>query len=100
MAGLQASRDQIQRLFESFGYKSVSVVPERMRFERGSVTFILALVPLFVLVLPLFVYLFLYCMGRSTIQQEPLELDVQIRRSKNGLTASASSARTPSPSGS
>lgn len=76
-------RDQIQRLFESFGYKSVSVVPERMRFERGSVTFILALVPLFVLVLPLFVYLFLYCMGRSTIQQEPLELDVQLRRSKN-----------------
>ena len=73
-------REQVQRLFESFGYKAVTVSPDRLRFERGSVTFILALVPLFVLILPLFVYLFLYCMGRSTIQQEPLELDVQIRR--------------------
>lgn len=76
----EALRDQIQRLFESFGYRMLNQSRERMRFERGSVTFILALVPLFVLILPLFVYLFLYCIGRSTIQQEPLELDVQIRR--------------------
>ncbi len=55
---------------------------ERLRFERGSVMFILALVPLFVLVIPLFVYLFLYVMGRSTIQQEPVELDVQFRRNQ------------------
>jgi hypothetical protein len=73
-------RDQIQRLFESFGYKALNVGAERLRFERGSVTFILTLVPLFVLILPLFVYLFLYCMGRSTIHQEPLELDVHIRK--------------------
>lgn len=77
----QALRQQIGKLFESFGYKSLRSDTERMRFERGSVAFILALVPLFVLVLPLFVYLFLYCMGRSTIQQEPLELDVHIRKS-------------------
>lgn len=77
-------RDQAQRLFESFGYRMTSQVQDRMRFERGSVTFILALVPLFVLILPLFVYLFLYCIGRSTIQQEPLELDVQIRRNPAG----------------
>lgn len=70
----------VQRLFESFGYRVVQAEEERLRFERGSVTFILALVPLFVLVLPLFVYLFLYCMGRSTIHQEPVELDVQFRR--------------------
>lgn len=75
-------RDHIHRLFESFGYKLLNQSSDRMRFERGSVTFILALVPLFVLILPLFVYLFLYCMGRSTIQQEPLELDVHIRRSE------------------
>lgn len=82
ISGVQSEailRDHIQRLFESFGYKMVNHGQERMRFERGSVTFILALVPLFVLIIPLFVYLFLYCMGRSTIQQEPLELDVQIR---------------------
>jgi hypothetical protein len=54
---------------------------ERHRYERGSVTFILALVPLFVLVVPLFIYLFMYCMGRSTIHQEPVELDVQFRKS-------------------
>ena len=77
----EALRTHIQRLFEGFGYKTLNVTPERLRFERGSVTFILALVPLFVLILPLFVYLFLYCIGRSTIQQEPLELDVQIRQS-------------------
>jgi hypothetical protein len=76
-----ALREHIHRLFESLGYNVVENEDERMRFERGSVTFILALVPLFVLVLPLFVYLFLYCMGRSTIHQEPLELDVQLRRS-------------------
>lgn len=82
VSGVQSEailRDHIQRLFESFGYKMVNHGQERMRFERGSVTFILALVPLFVLIIPLFVYLFLYCMGRSTIQQEPLELDVQIK---------------------
>ncbi len=73
-------RYHVQRLFESFGYRVVQAEEERVRFERGSVTFILALVPLFVLVLPLFVYLFLYCMGRSTIHQEPVELDVQFRR--------------------
>lgn len=73
-------RFHVQRLFESFGYRVVQSEEERLRFERGSVTFILALVPLFVLVLPLFVYLFLYCMGRSTIHQEPVELDVQFRR--------------------
>ena len=39
------------------------------------------------LILPLFVYLFLYCIGRSTIHQEPLELDVQIR--KNGADTSS-----------
>ena len=74
-----ALREHIHRLFDSLGYQMVDGEGERMRFERGSVTFILALVPLFVLVLPLFVYLFLYCMGRSTIHQEPLELDVQMR---------------------
>lgn len=79
-----ALREQVQRLFESFGYKTLTTGHERLRFERGSVTFILALVPLFVLIVPLFVYLFLYCMGRSTIQQEPLELDVQIRSSGAG----------------
>ncbi len=73
-------RYHVQRLFESFGYRTVQAEDDRVRFERGSVTFILALVPLFVLVLPLFVYLFLYCMGRSTIHQEPVELDVQFRR--------------------
>ncbi len=73
-------RRHVQRLFESFGYRIVQAEDDRLRFERGSVTFILALVPLFVLVLPLFVYLFLYCMGRSTIHQEPVELDVQFRR--------------------
>ena len=76
-----ALRQHIHRLFDSLGYQMVDAEGERMRFERGSVTFILALVPLFVLVLPLFVYLFLYCMGRSTIHQEPLELDVQLRKS-------------------
>jgi len=79
-------RDHIQRLFESFGYKQLNQTQEKMRFERGSVTFILALVPLFVLILPLFVYLFLYCMGRSTIQQEPLALDVHIKRSEQSET--------------
>ncbi len=73
-------REHVQRLFESFGYRVKQSEEERVRFERGSVTFILALVPLFVLVLPLFVYLFLYCMGRSTIHQEPVELDVQFRK--------------------
>ncbi len=73
-------RDHVQRMFESFGYKMVKSEHQRVRFERGSVTFILALVPLFVLVVPLFIYLFLYCMGRSTIHQEPVELDVQFRR--------------------
>jgi len=77
----QAIKDQVSRLFQSFGYRMVDSAPERLRFERGSVMFILALVPLFVLVIPLFVYLFLYVMGRSTIQQEPVELDVQFRRS-------------------
>lgn len=78
----QMIREQVTRLFQSFGYRVVDASNDRMRFERGSVMFILALVPLFVLVLPLFVYLFLYCMGRSTIQQEPLELDVQFRQKK------------------
>lgn len=78
-----ALREHIHRLFDSLGYQMVESENERMRFERGSVTFILALVPLFVLVLPLFVYLFLYCMGRSTIHQEPLELDVQLRESSD-----------------
>jgi hypothetical protein len=72
-------REQVARLFHSFGYRVIHSEKDRMRFERGSVMFILALVPLFVLVLPLFLYLFLYTMGRSTIQQEPLELDVQFR---------------------
>lgn len=75
-------REQVARLFHSFGYRVIHSEKDRMRFERGSVMFILALVPLFVLVLPLFVYLFLYTMGRSTIQQEPLELDVQFRHKK------------------
>lgn len=73
-------RFHVQRLFESFGYRVVQSEHERLRFERGSLTFIIAMVPLFVLVLPLFVYLFLYCMGRSTIHQEPVELDVQFRK--------------------
>ncbi|MFW5967846.1 MAG: hypothetical protein ACOCV2_10025, partial [Persicimonas sp.] len=73
-------RAQVEHLFTSFGYETIQADRERMRFERGSVTFILALVPLFVLVLPLFVYLLLYSMGRSTIQQEPVELDVQFRK--------------------
>lgn len=77
-------RAHVERLFTSLGYQPVQVNPQRLRFERGSVTFILALIPLFVLVLPLFVYLFLYCMGRSTIQQEPVELDVQLRRLGEG----------------
>ena len=74
-----ALRTQIQRLFESMGYKVINQTEQRIRFERGSVTFVLALVPLFVLIIPLFIYLFLYCMGRSAIEQEPLELDVQLR---------------------
>jgi hypothetical protein len=78
----QAIREQVTRLFQSFGYRVIDSTNDRMRFERGSVMFILALVPLFVLVLPLFVYLFLYCMGRSTIQQEPLELDVHFRQGR------------------
>lgn len=82
----QALRHQIHHLFESFGYKSLREEQDRMRFERGSVGFILALVPLFVLVVPLFVYLFLYGMGRSTIQQEPLELDVHLRKSAEDET--------------
>lgn len=72
--------DQVTRLFQSFGYRMVETTDDRVRFERGSVMFILALVPLFILVVPLFIYLFLYCMGRSTIHQEPLMLDVQFRR--------------------
>ncbi|RAL20020.1 hypothetical protein DL240_19125 [Lujinxingia litoralis] len=81
----QELRYHVQRLFESFGYRVVQSEHERLRFERGSLTFIIAMVPLFVLVLPLFVYLFLYCMGRSTIHQEPVELDVQFRkRVENG----------------
>ncbi len=83
----QALRQQIGHLFESFGYKTLRMDAERMRFERGSVGFILALVPLFVLVVPLFVYLFLYCMGRSTIHQEPLELDVKIRQNAENDTS-------------
>jgi hypothetical protein len=79
----EALREHVHRLFDSLGYQMVEAEDQRMRFERGSVTFILALVPLFVLVLPLFVYLFLYCMGRSTIHQEPLELDVQLRESSD-----------------
>lgn len=79
----QAIKDQVTRLFQSFGYKIVDSSAERMRFERGSVMFILALVPLFILVIPLFVYLFLYVMGRSTIHQEPIELDVQLRRGQS-----------------
>lgn len=78
----QLIREQVTRLFHSFGYRMVESSTERLRFERGSVMFILALVPLFVLVIPLFVYLFLYVMGRSTIQQEPVELDVQFRRNQ------------------
>lgn len=78
----QAIREQVARLFQGFGYRVIDSTNDRMRFERGSVMFILALVPLFVLVLPLFVYLFLYCMGRSTIQQEPLELDVHFRQGR------------------
>ncbi|MFU8803896.1 MAG: hypothetical protein ACNA8W_08825 [Bradymonadaceae bacterium] len=76
----EALQEHVQRMFESFGYRMVQREDDRVRFERGSVTFILALVPLFVLVIPLFVYLCLYCMGRSTIHQEPIELDVQFRR--------------------
>jgi hypothetical protein len=72
-------KQQVQNLFESVGYNVVETRKGGFRLERGSVAFILALVPLFVLILPLFVYLLLYCMGRSTIQQEPLELDVQFR---------------------
>lgn len=79
-----ALREHVHRLFDSLGYQMVESDGDRLRFERGSVTFILALVPLFVLVLPLFVYLFLYCMGRSTIHQEPLELDVHLRESSDG----------------
>lgn len=76
----EALKEHVQRMFESFGYRIAKTEDSRIRFERGSVTFILALVPLFVLVIPLFVYLCLYCMGRSTIHQEPIELDVQFRR--------------------
>lgn len=79
----QALRAQVRRLFESVGYNTVESDSDRLRFERGSITFILALVPLFVLILPLFIYLFLYCMGRSTIEQEPVELDVQFRESSD-----------------
>jgi hypothetical protein len=77
-------REQVSRLFQSFGYRMVEDKPERMRFERGSIMFLLALVPLFVLVVPLIVYLFMYAMGRSTIHQEPVELDVQFRKSQSG----------------
>lgn len=78
-------RTYIREFFEKFGYRLIKPSGStKLRFERGSVTFILALVPLFVLILPLFVYLFLYCMGRSTIQQEPLELEVSIDPSGEG----------------
>lgn len=77
-------REQVSRLFQSFGYRMVEDKPERMRFERGSIMFLLALVPLFVLVVPLIVYLFMYAMGRSTIHQEPVELDVQFRKNQSG----------------
>ena len=81
--GSQSERDlndQVTRLFQSFGYRLIESTEDRIRFERGSVMFILALIPLFILVVPLFIYLFLYTMGRSTIHQEPLLLDVQFRR--------------------
>jgi hypothetical protein len=77
-------REHVTRLFQSLGYRMVESEENRIRFERGSVMFVLALVPLFVLVLPLFVYLFLYVMGRSTIHQEPVELDVHIRKGQGG----------------
>ncbi|MEZ4462126.1 MAG: hypothetical protein R3E66_20875 [bacterium] len=76
----QGIAEQVQRLFQSLGYRLVEQQDQRLRFHRGSVMFLLALVPLFVLVIPLIVYLFMYAMGRSTIQQEPVELDVQFRR--------------------
>lgn len=76
----QVLQAQVGKLFQSFGYRVVDETPERMRFERGSLAFLLALVPLFVLIVPLILYLFMYAMGRSTIQQEPVELDVQFRR--------------------
>ncbi len=80
----EALRAQVSRLFQGFGYRLVDDSPDKLRFERGSVMFLLALVPLFVLVVPLIIYLFMYAMGRSTIHQEPLELDVQFRRSTAG----------------
>lgn len=76
----QDLQDQISRLFQSLGYRVIKREATSMRLERGSVMFLLALVPLFVLVVPLIVYLFMYAMGRSTIQQEPVELDIQFRR--------------------
>lgn len=75
----QALQHRIQQMFESLGYRLTSQQNQRLRFERGSVAFILALVPLFVLVIPLFIHLFLYSMGRSTIEHEPVELDIQFR---------------------
>ncbi len=71
---------RVTNLFRSFGYAYVENRGNTIRFERGSVTFLIALIPLFVLILPMFVYLLLSVMGRSTIQKEPILLDVKMER--------------------
>lgn len=49
---------------------------DNLLFERGSILFILLLIPFFILVFPLLVYIVLYTMGRSSIDREPLLLEV------------------------
>lgn len=68
---------RVTNFFRTFGYRSLETRGETIRFERGSVAFLVALIPLFVLILPMMVYLFLSVLGRSTIQKEPILLDVK-----------------------
>ena len=71
---------RVTNLFRSFGYRHLENDGTTVRFERGSVAFLLALIPLFVLILPMFVYLLLSVLGRSTIQKEPILLDVKFEK--------------------
>ena len=71
---------RVTNLFRSFGYRHLENKGTTVRFERGSVAFLIALIPLFVLILPMFIYLFLSVLGRSTIQKEPILLDVKFEK--------------------
>ncbi len=81
---IDVERDELEtyvtNLFRSFGYRYVENKGSTVRFERGSVAFLIALIPLFVLIIPIFVYFFLSVLGRSTIQKEPVLLDVTFEK--------------------